>query len=202
MALSIAGAMRPCEGETSCGDRCAWWCTETRLVLVMVDGLGHGRLAELAAEAAIQCVAQQLGNTCAEIFSACDVALSRTRGVAMSLAIVDLCDGRVEVASVGNVRTRLLGRHRDLRLSGARGIVGAGYHNLAPERLQLDKGDTLIFFTDGIEEYADLRPLLKRSPLNGQHLAEEIIAAFGSGKDDVGVLIYRYAEVEGSQHDD
>lgn len=202
MALGIASALRPCEGETSCGDRCDWWCTETRLVLAMVDGLGHGRLAELAAEAAIQSIAQQLGSTCAELFAACNVALSHTRGVAMSVAIVELCDGRVEVASVGNVRTRLLGKDRDLRLGGARGIVGAGYRNLAPEHLQLDHGDTLIFFTDGIEEFADVRPLLQREPLSGPHLAEEIIAAFGSARDDVGVLIYRHTQPEVVPHDE
>lgn len=192
MALMVSRALRPHQNEQACGDQSAWWQKGNRLVFAMVDGLGHGDMAAHAASTAIHCVGRHLDADCKTLFAECDSALASTRGAAVALAIIELGEGKLEIASVGNIRTRLLGAQRDLRLGGARGIIGAGYRDLAPESLTLESQDTLVFFTDGIDEFANLRPVLNTHHALDNTVAEKLVETFGRWDDDVGVLVFRY----------
>ncbi len=192
MALAISHLTQPFAGETECGDRCGWWQHDTRLVLTVVDGLGHGSYAAQAAEYAYDCISQHSQASCEKLFEYCNTKLQTTRGAAMAIAVIDLNSQQMRIASVGNIRCLLMQQHGNFRLGGARGIVGAGYENLAPETMSLGANDLLVMFTDGLDEFADLRKHYEDLDADIAQQAESILQRWQSGRDDAGVLIYRH----------
>lgn len=190
--MKIGHVSRPYRGVGECGDRYGYWSTERRFVLALADGLGHGPEAAVAASAAMQCIAARLDDSCEELFAACDARLRPTRGAAMTLALIDRASRQMTLAAVGNTRALWLNRHGDMRLGGARGIVGAGYGHLAPETVTLTPGDIVVLFSDGLDEFPPLRQVLDRAELNLQQHAEAILERWSRLDDDAAVLVYQH----------
>jgi len=188
----IGYATRPMVGESICGDRCGWWSSGERIVLAVADGLGHGPEAAYAAEAALACIADRLDGSCESFFADCDVQLRSTRGVALAVAIIELANGQLTIGTVGNIRALLLHDSRDLRLGGARGIVGAGFAKLAPETLVLAPGDVLTLFSDGLDEFPPLRAFFNESVSSASDQAQAILEREARSNDDAAVLVYRH----------
>jgi len=189
-ASTVGCMLRPMPGESECGDRCAFWQDVDRLTLLVADGLGHGAEAAVAAQAAVDCVATRRALSLDEIFAACDAALHATRGAALALAQVE--GDRLSVASVGSIRAVLFGRQRELRLGGARGIVGAGYQGLRPETVVLAAGEWLALYSDGLPELLPLATLCGQTGIDASRLAGEALARWASARDDAALLLYRY----------
>lgn len=188
----ISHAILPRQGESVSGDACAVWNDGQRLVLLLADGLGHGAEAGAAAQKAIDCVSRYRAEDCNSLFARCDQALQGTRGAAMALAILDRSCGVVELAAVGNIRTVLVPvRGRDRRFGAARGIVGAGYTALAPERFALTEGDVLALYSDGLPELAPLASHLQNVQ-SFETLAERLVRQWSRGLDDACLLLYRH----------
>ena len=180
---------RPKPGQTICGDRCGAWLADGKWTLAVADGLGHGPEAAAAAEAAITYFSQHLGEDIETGFKGCDKALLNTRGVALAIAIVDLANRQLTLASVGNIRAVLLRGPRELRLGGCGGIVGNGFNRLVPDILELEPGDRLFLFTDGFSEGIPLRDILAHQPAPCQTV-RLLIDRFTTGTDDAAVLAY------------
>lgn len=192
MAIEVASLTQPFAGETDCGDRCGWWLNDSRLVLAVADGLGHGSEAAKAANAAYDCISKHQHNSCEEIFENCDIKLQSTRGAALAIAAIDLSSQQMRIASVGNIRCMLMQSHGNYRLGGARGIVGAGYEYLMPETVKLSPDDLLVMYTDGLDEFADLRVHYEHADVSVDLQAQAILERWQSGRDDAGLLIYRH----------
>ncbi|EGV31902.1 Stage II sporulation protein E [Thiorhodococcus drewsii AZ1] len=189
--LGLGQALKSFPGESLCGDQCGWWLQPNRLRLALADGLGHGPEAHKAAEAVIHQIATTPGQGLPETFADCDRALIGTRGVALSVVDVPFGTEAILHAAVGNIRTLLLQDGHIRRLGGARGIVGAGYSGLHPERFSLRPGDWLVIFSDGIPEDADIAAsLIENRPSNA--LAEQLLVQWASDRDDAGILIYQH----------
>jgi phosphoserine phosphatase RsbX len=197
MAVSLGLALRPLTGETVCGDRGAWWLAEQRIVLAVADGLGHGEAAAQAAEAALACIGDNLDCDCAELFARCNVRLQATRGAALAIAIVEPLSGRTTLGTVGNIRAMLLRDAADLRLGGARGIVGGGYKAFTPETLELAPGNVLALFSDGLDEFPALRECFADPAASAQTQAQAILERWARPTDDAAVLIYRHPPCAG-----
>ncbi len=190
--MRIAITKRAFLGETHCGDECAYWQEGGKVTLCIVDGLGHGKDAERAAQAAVEYVAGHLGEPLADIFAGCNSAIRRTRGVAMGIAIVDEEAGTLTYTGIGNTRAMIVGEAGPVvRLSSNYGIVGGGYRKLTPETVELHPGDLVILSSDGIKERCDL--LAYGDALRGdvQQLAVRILQDWGRETDDAAVLVFR-----------
>ncbi|HEX4856771.1 MAG TPA: SpoIIE family protein phosphatase [Limnobacter sp.] len=195
MDLTHAFASRAYPGEVECGDQAGFWALPHRLVMALADGLGHGAPAAHAAKLAIATVGLNAHYNSERIFEICNEQLINTRGSALTVAIVDLALNTLELGSVGNIRNRLLRDSGSQHLGNARGIVGAGYRRLLPEKVNLKTGDILVLFTDGFDELTNLRQCL---PVNAtaetvKHSADELLKTFARNSDDAGVLVYQHA---------
>lgn len=188
----ISCATLPKAGETDCGDQCRWWTTAHHLVLAVADGLGHGPEAAQASNLAMQCVAEGLNDALEDIFLRCDHQLRATRGVAMAVAVVHQGSGRVTLASVGNIRVVLTTATKDFRFGAARGIVGGGYACLTPEHFTLVPGNVLALFSDGLDEFTDLRSALGNPPDVSDSRTELLLGQWSQRKDDAALLLYRH----------
>jgi len=185
----IAVIKRPLE-EPHCGDQAGYWETASKAVLCIVDGLGHGKGAELPAKAAIDFVGRHYLEPLPEIFARCDKVLSRTRGVAMGIAVVNKKADSLTYAAIGNTRAWVLGR-RTKPLGNNYGIVGAGYKTLTPHTVPFTTGQMLILATDGITENIDLSACDHSPKADVSRLAEKIVRNCKNKTDDIAVLVFK-----------
>jgi len=190
----ISYAVLPIAGEIACGDRCGWWETPERMVVAVADGLGHGPEAALAADMAMACIGAALEESLEQLFARCDVRLQTTRGVALSVVSIDKHSGLSTFASVGNIRTLLMTQAKDHRFGAARGIVGGGYARLNPEHFSLRNGDVLALFSDGLDEFTDLRQDLFGASVAVDDQAAKILEKLSNRRDDAALLIYRHGD--------
>jgi phosphoserine phosphatase RsbX len=183
---------RPYRSEKFCGDQAGYWEVDGHILLCMVDGLGHGKLAEEAGRAAVEYVGSHLTDTMQELFAGCNAAIGHTRGVAMGIACIDLSAGTLDYAGIGNPRAMIYGpnRRKIVHLSSDPGIIGGGYRNLIPELVQFFPNDTVVMSTDGIEELIDMSVYNRSELVDPGIIARNIIEDWGDDSDDRGVLVY------------
>src|SRR6266571_2795401 len=173
-------------GEKESGDLHVVKAVNSGALVAVVDGLGHGAEAAVAARAAVKVLEQYANEPPLSLLRRCHQALVRTRGVVMSLALFDRAAGSMTWLGVGNVEGVLLYadaarrvRHDTLVTRG--GIVGSDLPPVRAKVVSVAPRDTLIFATDGLPP--DAPP---------QQLADQILAHHGKGTDDALVLVARY----------
>jgi serine phosphatase RsbU (regulator of sigma subunit) len=195
--LEWSVAQRPIEGERQSGDLHTVVPTTTGMLVGVVDGLGHGKQAAIAARAAIETLELRADLPLAALIQYCHEELHHTRGAALSLASFHTDDNSMSWLGVGNVAGILFRAHetgataREALLTRG-GVVG---YRLPPpyvKTLTLRPGDTLIFATDGIHsDFSRERPA-DDSPKGA---ADDILARYGKMTDDALVLVARYAGI-------
>jgi len=188
--MPVAIASRPFPGEQHCGDQTGFWRSDNKLMLCIIDGLGHGRYAEAAAKMAINYIVGHLSESLTNLFAGCNVALRNSRGVAMGLAVIDESTKTLTYAGIGNTRAILVSETQSIYLSSRPGIVGGGYKKLTPETHPFKSGDRLFLFTDGLPETLNFSNYPAGLWADGQRLAEILIANYGRESDDAAILIY------------
>lgn len=196
----VASLTLPLQAGTPCGDLafCRPWpspADASACLLAIVDGLGHGPAAALAAEAAqgvLAAAEQAAAPDLPRLMQALDRALASLRGAALGLMYVHA--GQLDYAAVGNTRALCWRGQQFTRLPSQNGIVGGGL--AAPvlvQRLAVLPGDCLLLFTDGLDERLPLSvpwPEWQRDPgLLCQHLMQHARL----GRDDAGVLALQVA---------
>jgi serine/threonine protein phosphatase PrpC len=188
--MNIGTATHSFLNDPHCGDQCSWWETEDSIILCMVDGLGHGIEAEKAAKAAIDFVSRNLCEPLPHIFEKCDRGIRHTRGTAMSLVVVDKKNSTLTHGGIGNVNVAIRGRNK-INLSSDWGIVGGGYRKLHLNTVDLDDGDLLLMWTDGISERLDISIYDDALCRDVQNLANRILLDHAKETDDATILIYK-----------
>jgi anti-sigma regulatory factor (Ser/Thr protein kinase) len=189
--LSWGRAAVPLAGQSSSGDRGAVLPFPDGMLVAVIDGLGHGFEACVAAERAEQVLAADPAAPVADLVKKCHEALRPTRGAVMSLASFDAAAGTMTWLGVGNVEGILVradGSSREaIAMRG--GTVGYKIPSLNPRTLRVHPGDTLVLASDGIRHgfRDEVRP--GRDP---QEVADSIIASWGKTTDDACVVVARY----------
>lgn len=149
--MQVAVSLRPLHAGPYCGDVVGYWSDGVTTTLAIIDGLGHGKFAEIAGKAALSFIENHLDQDVSEIFSGCSDAIRDTRGVAMGIARINEIGGALTYSGVGNTRAMIIGK-KTSRLSGNNGIVGVDYQKLSVENGRLDAGDLVFLYTDGLRE--------------------------------------------------
>jgi phosphoserine phosphatase RsbX len=160
------------------------------VLAAVIDGLGHGEKACVAAQAAVESLKRSPHDIPLALMQRCHLALSGTRGAVISMAAIN--HDRLTWLGVGNVEGVLL--HADPKIPRERlllrgGVVGYRLPTLRTASLPISRGDTLIFATDGIRS-----SFLDKLPLNQkpQQIADFILAEHNRQTDDALVLVVRY----------
>lgn len=192
--LEWGAAQMALPGQTESGDRLLVKPFPDGVLTAVVDGLGHGREAALAASAAVSILERYAGESVISLVRRCDEGLRKTRGAVMSLASFNALDSTVTWIGVGDVEGRLLHvnnsqgpRQESMLLRG--GVVGGQLPALRASIIPVAPGDTLILVTDGIRSGFDQKLALDNPP---QRIADDILARHSWGTDDALVLVARY----------
>jgi phosphoserine phosphatase RsbX len=196
--IEWAVASRPLPGQTESGDR-HWVRTLSGKVLVaVVDGLGHGGEAAAAAKIAVSTLDKHGGEPPADLILCCCQSLVASRGVVMSLAYFNALDDTMTWLGVGNVEGVLI--RGNVRATPGQetlllrpGVVGDRQPRLSPSVVQVAAGDLLIFATDGIRAGFAENICSCDSP---QRIADRILAECALETDDALVLVARYLHAQ------
>jgi phosphoserine phosphatase RsbX len=188
---AVARFVLPGQGES--GDHHLIWCTKTRILVGVIDGVGHGEEAAKAAKAAISILRGGLDEPIISLVRHCHEELRSTRGVVLSLAFIDPVHGMMTWLGVGNVQGILIrgnpkqGASKEFLLLRG-GVVGSQLPPLQAAVLPITQGDTLIFATDGVHgDFAENLSFLELP----KRTADRIIERYRRGNDDALVLVAR-----------
>jgi serine phosphatase RsbU (regulator of sigma subunit) len=192
--IDWAFAGLPLPGEVESGDLHLVRTLPTGVLIAVVDGLGHGVDAAIAARAAVAVLDRHAEEPLVALIERCHRALVGTRGAVMSLAQLDHRAATMTWLGVGNVEGILLYGDPNARPARASlvtrgGTVGRDIPPLRTVVVPLSPGDTLLFASDGIKSgFAEgatggARP---------QQIADQILANYAKGTDDALVLVARY----------
>ena len=180
-------------GQSESGDRHLVICNQKGVLIAAIDGLGHGEEAANAAEAAASILKAEADEPIISLVERCHENLRSTRGVVLSLASIDTSHSLITWLGVGNVQGVLMRYDtkrgnvlESLLLRG--GVVGSQLPPLQATVLQIARGDTVYFVTDGVRrDFSQSLTALE----NPQRAADRILSKFRNGTDDALVLVAR-----------
>jgi phosphoserine phosphatase RsbX len=187
--VGIAESMLP--GEARSGDRCFVQQSGNHALLGVIDGLGHGEEAAIAAEAARAVLAGPASRSLTELLRHCHEQLRDTRGAALTLMSFDATTSRLEWIGVGNVVAVLLhpepsGRLCSKELYVRSGVAGKQLPSIIASSAQLVRGDMVVAATDGVH-YSFIEAIRRIEP--PQQLAERLLRDHGTRRDDALVMV-------------
>ncbi|TMA51493.1 MAG: stage II sporulation protein E (SpoIIE) [Deltaproteobacteria bacterium] len=192
--LEWSVATRTMSGEIECGDAHLVVELPGGALVAVVDGLGHGREAAVAAREAVATLTQHADEPVVPLLQRCHGQLRATRGVVMTLASFRAADATMTWLGVGNVEGFLLRANaaaiparESVLLRG--GVVGYEIPPLRPATHRVAAGDTLVLATDGIRS-AFAEGLDVAAP--PREMAAGILARHAKDTDDALVLVARW----------
>jgi phosphoserine phosphatase RsbX len=182
------------EGEEESGDLHFVRPFDSRALVAVIDGLGHGPEAAVAARSAAEALESHHTEPVVSLLERCHQRLRGTRGAVITLASFDARRGTMTWAGIGNIEGTLLRAHpgeerprESVMLVG--GVPGHQLPKPRPTEFAVAPGDTLVLSTDGIRGgYLD-RVAAAHAP---QRIADMLLAEFGKSTDDALVLVARY----------
>jgi negative regulator of sigma-B (phosphoserine phosphatase) len=187
-------ASRALPGEQMSGDLHLVRPRNDGALVVVVDGLGHGREAAEAAKKAIETLDAHPEESIISLVRRCHDMLKTTRGVAMTIALFNSRENTVTALGIGNVEATLLRanpdvnpQHEGVLLRG--GVVGYQLPALRASVFPLYPGDLMVFTTDGIQNDF-IEKINFADPL--QRVVERTLDQNSRGIDDALVLAIRY----------
>ncbi|TAK99671.1 MAG: stage II sporulation protein E (SpoIIE) [Verrucomicrobia bacterium] len=187
-------ASRALPGQTVCGDLHLVQPVPFGVLLAVVDGLGHGDEATLAANTAVATLAEHSEETLDALVERCHETLTKTRGVVMTAATLRAADGQLTWLGVGNVEAARIRPGDETHAPAERvllrsGIVGYRLPELHTSSQFVTPGDLLVFATDGINAGFTKNLPTSDTP---QKIADTILERHFKGTDDALVLVVRY----------
>jgi phosphoserine phosphatase RsbX len=197
--LERGEAGEPLAGEDRSGDLAVWVPYEGGALVATLDGLGHGRAAADASEAAAEQFRRYAGEPPETMLRHCHQALRSTRGVVATVAWFDLETAGLSWTGVGNVEGRLVraGRARGDSVDSPTlfgGVLGWSLPSVRVLRTTLAPGDCVVMATDGVA--ADFGSSLVPGA-SAQEQARRVLASHSRGSDDALVVAVRWCP-EGS----
>jgi anti-sigma regulatory factor (Ser/Thr protein kinase) len=184
---------RPHMGTKENGDAFIVKEWDRQLLVGLIDGLGHGELAQRAALAAQHYVQSHYDQPLDKIFAGASRACLATRGVVMALARFDGA-GHLSFAGIGNIEVRARTGAERLPFLIMRGYLGVAPINAKVESFAWKPDWMLVMHTDGLSarwQWSDFPGLDLGSP---HAVAQSLMKKLASGLDDATVLAVRGRE--------
>jgi anti-sigma regulatory factor (Ser/Thr protein kinase) len=191
VGFQIGGISVPASGETECGDA---WQEEQRpgsATILVVDGLGHGPDAAVAAREAVRAFEASAEALPVPRVEALNAALRATRGAALAVAHIDAARKTVRFAGLGNITAAIHRQDSVRHLVSQHGTAGHGTRRVEEYTYPWDDQSVLVMHSDGITARQDLAAypgLLERHP---GLVAGVLYRDFARGRDDATVVVAR-----------
>lgn len=192
-ALEVAVVSEPIRGEEVCGD--GWGVRDVAgdILLMVVDGLGHGVLAAEAARQAEQILAESKESSPLRIINDTHLALRATRGAAEAIAKIDTQRGLLNFVGVGNICASIVTPDSSRGLASHNGTLGGTVERLQEFTVPWNKNSILIMHSDGLTKRWDLQQYAGIWNQRASIIAALLHRDFNRNRDDVTVLVAKAA---------
>ena len=178
----------PVQGETECGDGWALAEQADSISLMVVDGLGHGAFAAIAAESAQQSFAAAPSETPRTVLERAHRALTSTRGAAAAVARLTGANS-LSYAGVGNITGYMIGNDKSQGLVSHNGTLGLTMPRLQQFEYERTAASLVVMHSDGLSARWDLR---KNAQLRTRHpavIAGVLYRDHARPRDDATVVV-------------
>ncbi|MEH6564007.1 MAG: ATP-binding protein [Halopseudomonas sp.] len=186
--LRLGIQMHAMNYETACGDVWHLSISGSRLSALVIDGLGHGEDAGLAANAGREAFALRPFEHPDSLFASMHRAMNGTRGGAAAIAQYDGETGMLQFAGIGNIGARVLSPVGSRGLASHPGIVGGQYRKVHTFSYPEARGQLLVLYSDGLQSRWDLNAypgLVLQHPAT---ITAVLHRDFCRGRDDVTIM--------------
>jgi len=185
------GTLQACAPlEIICGDGYFVKRTLSGMQIFMGDGLGHGKGASEAVEAALASFRECRDSDPSDILRYIHNEIKKTRGVVITIACLDFKLKEWKICGIGNISTRLYTGLECKNYTPYNGIVG---HNI-PRTLNssvmpLERYQTIIMHSDGLRTRWNLTELASIVKYDPNIIAAALYKDNGRKNDDMSVLV-------------
>jgi len=180
---------KPLEGEVACGD--TYFIKEfgSKVLVSVIDGLGHGINAAISAKKALTYIKNNYKKSLTEIIKGCHEELKNTRGAVIGMVLVDFDRSVLIYSGIGNIEVRIKSII-NIRPISINGILGNNFKMIRVEEFPYHREDIIILYSDGISSEFDLDryppQFFRQHP---QKIAEKIASEFERKNDDVTIVV-------------
>ena len=183
--------VQPCAGFARAGDAAIVHACDGGLLLALVDASGHGERAHEIANRVTDVLVTQGNEDLERLMTSIHQQLGGTVGAALGLAFVDITRGSYTYLGVGNTRAAKVGATRWQGVS-KEGVLGDRLPRLISQSGQLEAGDLLLLWSDGIPEFACPTLAQRHAFRDSTEIAELIVKDLGRPYDDACCLVRKW----------
>jgi hypothetical protein len=187
--LEVGAVSVPIRGEDVCGDGWGAKKTSESMLLMVVDGLGHGILASEAAREAERIFAESHSDSPTPILQDSHDSLKKTRGAAMAVASLNFEKGLISFAGVGNVGSSIVTQGASRGMASHNGTVGHTVPRIQEFTFPWNGDSILVMHSDGLKSAWDLKLYPGIWSKHPGLIAGILYRDFTRERDDVTVLI-------------
>jgi anti-sigma regulatory factor (Ser/Thr protein kinase) len=193
-AIEIGFVSEPIRGEEANGDGWMVRTSADSVLLMVVDGLGHGILASEAARESERVFNELKSDSPEDILRETHLALRKTRGAAQAIARIDLEKGLLVYTGIGNISGSIIDPGSSRGMASHHGIVGQQAERVQQFSFPWNKESILVMHSDGLATRWDLQnyPGIRHKPASV--IAAVLHRDFSRGRDDVTVLVAKAPE--------
>jgi anti-sigma regulatory factor (Ser/Thr protein kinase) len=192
--VEIGRVSVPKPGEQVCGDGIALVRSGMTVAALVVDGLGHGSAAHLAAEQAQRLFTQSFQPSPAAAVQRLHAGLRATRGAAVGVLTVDLAASRAVFCGVGNIAGLAAAGGNVRRFVSMNGIAGHSMGRAQEFVYPCDgAGLVIVMHSDGLTTSWDLNRYPGLAARHASLIAAILYRDASRGRDDSTVLVMKRA---------
>jgi anti-sigma regulatory factor (Ser/Thr protein kinase) len=162
-----------------------------RLVVAVIDGVGHGDLAHAAASVARRYVESHADQPLESVMRGTARACRGTRGVVMAVARLDWRAMTLEFCSIGNIEARVVGGPRPESFVVRRGILGVNAPAARSTTQPLDPSASLILHSDGVATHWEPGAADEALAGSASQAATGLLGRYSRGTDDATVVVVK-----------
>jgi len=191
--FSIGAVCVAMEGETACGDAFETFVMGSDAHILMVDGLGHGPQAAVAASGAVTYFLDDPFLLPKDALTKSHLALRSTRGAAVAHASLDLAKRELRFAGMGNISASFQTDTSSRGFVSLNGIVGVGVPKAQEFREPLPDGagGYLVLHSDGLATQWKLESYRGLRGSDPALVAGVLYRDFRRSRDDASVVVVR-----------
>lgn len=189
--LDVGGASRAHPKMVKNGDAFIIKRWKNKVLVGIIDGLGHGEHAYQASNTALQYVEKYFDQPLLQIILGVEKDCRNTRGVVMALVLFNWEESKLTFASVGNIITRVIGGPKSFGLVVRRGILGRNAQKPIIIERPWEKNYILVMHSDGVSthwHWDDFSHLINNS---ARLIAFSILEKLANANDDATVVVVK-----------
>ena len=184
-------AAKALQGD-ECGDSGITLEQKGILLCAVIDGVGHGPNAALAAVTAKNYIEANSEAPLTEILQGVHEVLKSTQGAVACLCRIELKSGQLTMAGIGNITCRIFRGLDSERLLSREGILGYMVSTPREHTRKLDNAALLLMHSDGVREHFELFEYPDLLKGNAASVAARVVDTLGKNNDDASCLAVRF----------